>query len=119
MRVVAIRADDLSLFHRHVRGAHQLRLALQMTLAAHFYFRSFGGEKSLVGGLRQLLATGLLHDRVAVDAGYSPAGMRARLPVSLYAPLMAAQTSFVLSFSRLTRVLAKCDHSADSFTAAR
>ena len=118
MRVVTIRADDLSFSHRHVRRTHQLRFALEMTLTAHFYFRSFGGEKSLVGSLRQLLATGLLHDRVTVDAGDSPAGMRARLPVSLYAPLMTAQTSFILNFSRLPRIFAETDQAADTFATA-
>lgn len=118
MRVVAIRADDLSFSHRHVRRTHQLRFALEMTLTAHFYFCSLGVEKSPVGSLRQLFATGLLHDRVAVDAGNATARVRACLPVSLYAPLMAAQTSFVLSFSRLTRVFAETDQAADAFAAA-
>ena len=102
MRVVAVRADDLSFLHRHVRRAHQLRFALQMTLTAHFYFRSFGEQKSLVGGLRQLLATSLLHDGMAVDAGDAPASVRARFPVSLYSPLVAAETRFVLDLGRLT-----------------
>jgi len=118
MRVVAIRADDLSFFHRHVRRAHQLRFALEMTLTAHFYFCPLGVEKSLVGSFRQLLATRFFHYRVAVDAGDASARVRARFPVSLHTALMATQARVILDFRRLTRVFAKGDQSADALPAA-
>jgi hypothetical protein len=52
MGVVAVGADDLALSHGHMRRAHELSLALEMALPAHFYFGSLVEESSLVVNLR-------------------------------------------------------------------
>ena len=61
VRVVAVGADDLALSHGHMRRAHELGLALQVALTAHFYFGSPVEERSLIVKLRQLLTGRFLH----------------------------------------------------------
>lgn len=101
MGIVAIRTDDLSFPHRHVRGTHELRFALQVALAAHFDFCAIDAEGSYIGKLCQLFAARLLHDRVAINARYTPIGMWTCFPIGLYAALMTAETCFVLNFRGL------------------
>lgn len=118
MRVVAVGANDLALSHRHVRRAHELRLALQVALTAHFYFGSLVEKRSLVAKFRQLLTGRFLHYGVAVNAGDAAAFVGAHLPVGLDAALVAAETGFVLDLGRLSRVLAERDHPPDAFSSA-
>jgi hypothetical protein len=97
VRIVTIRAGDLPFPQRHMRGAHELRAALQMALPAHFGLCSFIEERGLVAGFGQLEAVGgFLHQGVTVDAGDAPARVWAGFPVSLKSPLMAALASVVL-----------------------
>ena len=68
VRIVAIGANDFPFSQRHVRGTHELCLALQMALTANFYFRAINEERRYIGQLRELLATGLFHQCVTIDA---------------------------------------------------
>jgi hypothetical protein len=117
--IMAIGAHDLPLSHRHMRRAHELGLALQMTLTANFDFRSINTERRYVGQFRELLAAGLCHQRVTVDASQTAVRVRARLPVSLNAALVAAETRFVLHIGGLARILAERDYTSRPFAAAR
>jgi len=101
VRVVAVRTGHLSFLERHVRGAHELALSLQVALGTHLYLRSLVKEGRLVADLGKLEAVGsLLHDRVAVGANNSPASMGACLPVSLNSLLMALEAGVVLHLGR-------------------
>lgn len=97
MRIMAISAGELSFSERHVRGALELSLSLKMALAANLGLGALVREDCFVAGLGELEAVGgFLHDGVTVHAGEAAAGMRARLPVGLHAPLMAPETGLVL-----------------------
>lgn len=65
VRIVAIRADELSLSERHMGGAIELRVSLQVTLAANRYFRPPVKEGRLLTHLRELLVARLLHQSMA------------------------------------------------------
>jgi hypothetical protein len=101
-----------------MRRTHQLRLSLQVTLAANFYFRPFTEERGYVSKLRQLLAAGPLHDRVAIDTRHAARGVGAGFPIILNAPLMAGETGQVLHFGRFAGILAKRYEATDPFAAA-
>lgn len=118
MGVMATGTGELSFAHRHVGGAHELRFALQMTLAANFGFRSADKKRRDLGKFGQLLAAGLFHQSMAVNARNSPARVGARLPIGLDATLMASETCLVLNLRRFAGVFAKCNHSADTLAAA-
>ena len=91
MWVMAIRTSKFSLPERHVGGTHQLRLSLQVTLAAHLGLRSFIKEWRPVADFSQLITVGgFFHHRVAIDAGYAAAGVGAGFPIGLHSALMAA-----------------------------
>ena len=99
VRVVAVRTGHLSFPERHVRGAHKLAFSLEVALAAHLDLGALVEEHRLVVDFGKLIAiTGLFHDRVAIDAGKTAAGVGARFPVGLHATLVAAETGFVLDF---------------------
>jgi len=101
VRVVAVRTGHLSFPERHVRGAHELALSLQVALGTHLYLRSLVKEGGLVADLGKLKAVGgLLHDRVAVGANNSTSGMRACFPVGLNSLLMALEAGVVLHLGR-------------------
>jgi len=95
-----------------------LSFALEVALTTDFDFCAIDAKGTYVGKLCQLLTAGFFHQGVAVDASDTPASVRARLPVGLNPSLMAAQASFVLDLDGLTRVFAKSDESAHTFTAA-
>lgn len=119
VRIVAIGADDLALSQRHMGGAHDLRLTLQMALTANFDLRASYAEWRYLGQFRELLAAGLLHQRVTVDASQTAARVRARLPVSLNAALVATETGLILCFRRLAGAFAKSNQPTHSPAAAR
>ena len=89
-----------------------------MALPANFNLRPINEERSNLSELRHLLAAGLLHQRMAVDAGKAPRSVSARLPVGLKAPLMAAEAGLVLYFGRFAGIFPERDHTADAFAAA-
>ena len=119
VRVVAIGADDLAFSHGHMRRAHQLRLALEMALAADLDLRPLVKERSFVIYLRKLeTVAGFLHDGVTVGARYAPARVRACFPIRLHAALVTLETGLVLRFCRLSGILAECNQAADASAAA-
>ncbi len=74
--VVAVRTGNLSFPQGHVRGAHELRLALQMALSAYFGLRPLAEKWRPVINLGELEAVGgFLHERVTVYAGDASARM--------------------------------------------
>ena len=89
-----------------------------MALPANFNLRPINEERSNLSELRHLLAAGLLHQRMAVDAGKAPRSVSARLPVGLKAPLMAAEAGLVLYFGGFAGIFPERDHTADAFAAA-
>ena len=106
VRIVAVATGDLSLPHRHVRGALERGFSLQVALAANLCLSTLVKKGRLVIDLGKLEAVrGLLHDRVAIDASNAAPGMRARFPVSLHSALMASKTGLVLDFGRFSGVL--------------
>lgn len=116
VRVMAVRTGQRPFSQRHVGRALELRLSLQVALAAHFRLGSLIEKNRLVPYLRQLeTISGLFHDRMAIDAGHSAPRVRTRPPVSLDASLVAAKADIVLHLRRLSRVFAKCDQPADAF----
>lgn len=119
VRIVAIGADDFPLSQGHMRGAHDLGLALQMALPANFDLRAIDAEWRYLGQFRELLAAGFLHQRVTVDASQTAVRVGARLPVRLDAALVAAETGLVLCFRRLTGSLAKGNQPTHSLAASR
>jgi len=117
--IVAVGTGHLAFPERHVRRAQELRFSLQMALAADFGLRSLVEERRLISDLGELEAIrGFLHHRVAVDASYAAARVRACVPVGLHTAPMAAKTSFVLDFRGLTRVFAERNHVADALAAS-
>jgi hypothetical protein len=68
MRIMAIRADELSFSERHMGRAIELRVSLQVTLAANFYLCPPVKEGRLLTHLRELLVARLLHQSMAGDA---------------------------------------------------
>ena len=117
VRVVAVRTGHLSFPERHVRGAHELALSLQVALGTHLYLRSLVKEGGLVADLGKLKAVGgLLHDRVAVGANNSPASMGARLPVGLNSLLMALEAGVVLDLGGHRRIRTEHDKSAHALS---
>jgi len=118
VRIVTIGADHLPLSHRHMRGAHELGFTLEMALTANFDLGAIDPVWSYLSLFGQLLAAGLLHQRVTADTGQTAAGVRACLPESLNAPLMAAEARLVLYFGGFAGVFAESDHPADPFAAA-
>jgi len=68
MRIMAIRADELSFSERHMGRAIELRVSLQVTLAANFYFRPPVKEGRLLTHFGELLVARLLHQSMAGDA---------------------------------------------------
>jgi len=120
MRIVATRADELSLSKRHMGRAHELGLSLQVALVANFYFRPSDKKWRLLADFGELVSIGRsLHYGMAIDTAHAPVGMGARIPVRLNAFLMTLETGFVLNFHRRWRILAECDQPADSAPAAR
>ena len=120
VRIVAVGAGYLSLPHGHVRGAKELRVALQVTLTANFSLRALGEKWRVLSNFGQLITIGcFLHDRVAIDTTDSSARMRARIPISLNSTLVARQAGLVLKSDRFATVLAKRDQPADPAAAAR
>lgn len=118
VRVMAARAGDLPFSERHVGGALELRLALQMALQANFGFRLFGKENRFVGQFRELIFIACpLHYRVAIDARDAAARVRARLPIGLNPALVACKTNLILHLGRLSRIFAETDQPANAFTA--
>ena len=89
-----------------------------MALPANFNLRPINEERSNLSELRHLLAAGLLHQRMAVDAGKAPRSVSARLPVGLKAPFMATEAGLVLYFGRFAGIFPERDHTADAFAAA-
>ena len=67
VRIMAVRTDELSFSQRHMRRAIELRLSLQVALAANFYLRPPVKERRLFTHLRELLVARLFHQRVAGD----------------------------------------------------
>lgn len=89
-----------------------------MALSANFNLRPINEERSDFSELRHLLATGLLHQRMAVHAGQAARSVSARLPIALNAPLMAAEARLVLYFGGFAGIFPERDHTADAFAAA-
>lgn len=118
MRIVAVGTNHFAFSEGHMRRAQQLCFALEMALAADFNLRAVDAKGSYIGHLRELLATGFFHQGVAVDAGQTAAGMRARLPVSLNAALVAGETGLVLYFGGFAGIFAERDHPANALAAA-
>ena len=119
MGVVAVRTGNLPFPQRHVRGTHQLRLALQMALTAYLGLRALVKKRRLVGDLGELVTIGgFFHQSMAVDAGNAPARMLACLPVGLHAPLMTPEACRVLHLGGLARVFTESDHAAGTLAAA-
>ena len=119
VRVVAIGTGQLPFRERHVGGAHELGPSLQVTLTANLCLGPLVRKNSLVADLGELEAVGsLFHNGMAIDAGDSAAGMRARLPVGLDSSLMALETGFVLDLGGDWRILTECDQSAHALSSA-
>jgi hypothetical protein len=68
MRIMAVRTDELSFSERHMGRAIELRVSLQVTLAANFYLCPPVKEGRLLTHLRELLVARLLHQSMAGDA---------------------------------------------------
>ena len=119
MRIVTIGANNLAFSHGHMRRTQQLSFSLQVTLATNFNFRPIDAERSDIRQFGKLFAAGFLHHCMAIHASKPAAGMCASLPIGLHSPLMATETSLVLSLGGFAGIFAKRDQPADSFTAAR
>jgi hypothetical protein len=116
---MAISACHFSFSQRHVRGAHELSISLQMALPADLGLRALREERCMLSYLRKLVAIGgFLHQRVAIDAGHPAPRVRTRFPVSLHTSLVATKTHFVLHFSGFSWVFAECNQAADAFAAS-
>ena len=99
VRVVTVRAGNLSFPLRHMGRAHELRLSLQVALVADFRLGLPVEENGLVADLGKLtLVARLFHYSMAVDASDSAARVRASLPIGLDSSLMALETAIVLRF---------------------
>ena len=119
MRIVAIGANEFPLSERHMGGAHELGLSLQMTLTANFYFCPPIEKWRLFTDLNELIPIGcFLHHGMAIDSANAAARVRARVPVSLDAALVTTETRFVLSRHGFAGIFPECNQSANSFTAA-
>ena len=68
VRIMAIRADELSFSERHMGRAIELRVSLQVTLAANFYLCPPVKEGRLLTHFGELLVARLLHQSMAGDA---------------------------------------------------
>jgi hypothetical protein len=68
MRIMAIRADELSFSERHMGRAIELRVSLQVTLAANFYLCPPVKEGRLLTHFDELLVARLLHQSMAGHA---------------------------------------------------
>ena len=118
VRIVAVATGDLSLPHRHVRGALEHGFSLEVALAANLGLGPLVKKGRLVIDFGKLEAVGgLLHDRMTADATDSTSGMRACLPIGLHSSLVAGQAGLVLSRSRLFSALAECNWDADTLPA--
>lgn len=103
MRVVTIRACNFPLAQRHMRRAHQLGFALQVTLAADLGFGPLVKEGILLPNLRQLMAvTGFFHHGMAIHTGNAAAGVGTRVPISLNTALVTLQAGFILDLGAFT-----------------
>ena len=102
VRVVAIRAGQLSFPDRHVGGAHALGPTLRMALAA-------GGDLGRLGELT--LIRDLFHELVAVDTAQVPGIVRTTLPVHAGRLLMALKAYGVLLPHWLRGRLSEADDS--------
>ena len=90
-----------------------------MTLTANFYFCPPVKKWRLLANLCELIPIGrFLHHGMAIDTANAAARVRARVPVSLDAALVTTETRFVLSRHGFAGIFAKCNQSANSFTAA-
>jgi hypothetical protein len=119
MRIVATRANEFPLSERHMGGAHELGLSLQMTLTANFYFCPPIEKWRLFTDLNELIPIGcFLHHGMAIDTANAAARVRARVPVSLDAALVTTETRFILSRHGFAGIFPECNQSANSFTAA-
>jgi len=66
---MAVRTDELSFPERHVGRAVELRLPLQVALAANFYFRTPVEKWCLLANLCELIPIGcFLHQCMAINA---------------------------------------------------
>ena len=99
--------------------ALELRLSLQVTLAAYFGLGSLVEKNRPVADLRQLETVGgLFHKGMAIDTRHAAPRVRARSPIGLHAALVAAKAHLILNLRRLTRVFTEGDQTADAFSAA-
>src|SRR5262245_8434948 len=96
VRIVAVRAGDLSLADRHVRRAEDLGAPILVTLEAGF-------ELGL--GLQVGLDRNLSHHRVAFAAGEASRFVGAAAPVGAVAALMAGETDRVVVLDPAGRVV--------------
>ncbi len=120
VRVVATGTGQLPFGERHMGGAHELRLSLQMARAAKLILRALVGEDSLVADLGELEAVGgLLHERVTIHASDPAAGMGAGFPIGLHAALVALEAALVLRPGRLSGVLAEADQPSHALSSSR
>ena len=98
VRVVAVRTGHLSFPERHVRGAHELALSLQVALGTHLYLRSLVKEGRFVADLGKLEPVGgLLHYSMAVHTRDSASGVGACLPIGLDSSLVASKARVILN----------------------
>ena len=103
VRVVAVGAGHLAFSERHMGRAIELRIALQVTLAANFDFCSLIVKDGSFAEFAELkTVSGFLHDGVAVHAGDSPVRVRACLPIGLNTLLMPPQADPGLNLCRLS-----------------
>jgi hypothetical protein len=95
--IMTVATGDLSFSQRHMGRAHELRFALEMALTTDFRLRPLAKKRGSLSNLGKLISVGgFLHQGVAIYAGYSSRGMRARFPVGLYAALMTTEAGLVL-----------------------
>jgi len=105
--IMAARANELSFPQRHMGRAIELRLSLQMTLAANFYFRPVVIKRRFLTDFRELLAVRLLHQSMTSDTGETPGCVGTSLPVGLNAPLVTSEAGFILDLGRLPRIFSE------------
>src|SRR3990172_3522266 len=106
VRVVTVRAGQVPLAKRHVRGALELCPPLQMALKADLGFGPLLRKRALGPDAHELRAVGSpLHHPVAVRAGHAPGLVSAAGPVRPEALLVTLKTARVALLHRSRRVL--------------
>src|SRR5262245_16147438 len=98
VRIVAARTNELSFSHRHMRRTIELRVSLQVALAANFYLRPFIKKRCLLAHFRELLVARPFHYRMAGDTREPAVGVGTGFPIGLNSALMASETGSVLDF---------------------